>query len=253
MIENVDDIKLNDAGYKFDVELQETVKTIDASQLENDESKKLFKEFNEKATKIKEEEELKLPNPLTPRKIVDPVIKSTESALKELKTITDQVLNDMDRLGSKENNSFAKVAEIRPDVFLTSKTPIADEEYKADEIKTEEIEEPKEEELSTINEESHKSSKVISSSKGSERKIPRTVIKATPKKGIAPKREPIQKPITVKEILRYQRDVRKGIIPFAKSNGFMQKAKADLMKQSSKSKNKYELARMIDSSINFKV
>jgi len=252
LIEFIDNIKINETGYRFDIQLQKAIEVIDVKQLENEEAKSIFKELNEKAIKLKEAEELQLSSSFTSSKITDPILKESEINMEKLRELTEKVLIEMDQIGQNETASLEKIAQIHPELFLTvteeKKTP---EEKKAPEqSETQEVKKGMEEifEVEEFKEEIKRSIGVSSALGNTERKQPRTMIKAVNK----PKKDLITKPIGIKQSLRYPKEAKKGILSMIKSNGFLQKEKTNLSKPGSKAKMKYEVARKIDLSINAK-
>ena len=252
LIETVDNARVNEAGHRFDLALEDTVKAIDSTGiLENEDSKKAFKEFQDKVRKTKDAEEIKVPS--TPSKPKSAVAATTpllqnEPIMAELDTITKQVLNDMERLYKKATDSYEKAVQIWPDAFVTAVQPegtVAESEAKK-EVKSSEKPATASTSVNNNGKSATKEDEKSPSSKDSMKlSAPRSSEKK--EKGI--------KMTSIKKILQYQKDVKKGIVSSSmfKSNGFAQPDRHSAVERpSSRAKNKYELARQIDSSLNNK-
>jgi hypothetical protein len=243
LIESIDNVEVNEAGYRFNLQLQKAVEVIDEKQLANEEAKNIFKELNEKAIKWKEAEELQLSSSFTSAKTADPILKESEVNMEELRELTKKALTEMDQIAQNETVSFEKIAQIHPEIFLTT-TEENKTQDKVHEVKKME----KILEVDEFKEEVKKSTRMSSALSNTERKLPRTMIKAVNK----PKKDILNKPIGIKQPFKYPKEAKRGILSMVRSNGFFQKEKTSLLKPGSKAKMKYEVARRIDSSLNAK-
>jgi len=262
LIEFVDNVKVNEAGHRFDLELKQTVAKIEPETLLSEEAKKTYKEFKDRIIKSIDSEELRPVTPVTPSMKIreTPKITKHEPDLAELEQITKQVLTDMERLKNKETDSYENAVQIWPDIFLTNVRPVSEpinEEKKEISNSTQEIKENIDinpEKLSPIKEEVGKEEE-----KQKVAKMPLKTIKksGTPQK-IQERVTPNPKVTSMKKLIQYKKKpelLTSSKDQMFRSNGFIQPdlppTLAKMPKRpSSRAKNKYETARQIDSSLN---
>ncbi|MDR3548646.1 MAG: hypothetical protein P4M11_10355 [Candidatus Pacebacteria bacterium] len=273
MIETVDSVTINDPGKRHDVALENTVKDIDPALIENEESKRLLKEMKDELGRRKPESRpasaASSPNKaslaVSGQQLEKERMKAADMA--ELNTITKQVLDDMERLAQSVDTSYAKVVDSWPEVFAriaSNPNPPPQKEERLPTVKelragAEEEQKssaPKRAPAGTPRKEAKKSVAKLSAAakeeaKKTERK--RRIIKPMDMGSTQSLREVVTEGLrsaarvtSIKKILQYQKEAKKGVSALLKSNGFIPE------RPHSRAKDKYDVARQIDSSINQK-